>query len=54
MKLFDKSLGTFIERSFEIVGRYMFVQVKNQVLFISLLFKFERSCSVCTVCVLNF
>ena len=31
MKLFDKSLGTFMERSFEIVGRYMFVQVKNQV-----------------------
>ncbi|XP_067035186.1 VPS10 domain-containing receptor SorCS1-like [Acropora muricata] len=26
VKVFDKSLGTFVERSFEIVGRYMFVQ----------------------------
>ena len=53
MKLFDKSLGTFIERSFEIVGRYMFVQVKNQMLFL-LFFNFERSCGVCTVCALTF
>ena len=28
-KTFDKSLGTFMQGSFEIVGRYMFVQVKD-------------------------
>ena len=29
VKIFDKSLGTFMQGSFEIVGRYMFVQVKD-------------------------